>query len=148
MTTDTTLEFRNNQDMFNEIQPANVNIFDAKNSFNQASMGQQVKPAEPQEDVGMEADKIRLMNTVMAPNETLTTNVAQGIEPPPKGEINELSKGVAGVAMEVGVAFMDVFRDKSMDAPEPSALENKLAMNMQPRPTQSFGMGIGGGPGG
>lgn len=132
MSTDTTLEFRNNQDIFQpaQIQPANVNMFDA-----------QIK--NPQSLIVADTDKISLMNTVMAPNETLAQSVPQGMKMPAKGEINELSQGVAGVALEAASALFGSLEDKSEQpaVPQPE-LQNNLAMNHHFRPPSGMIAGL------
>ena len=106
-----------------------------------------IEPQKPEMAADLAADRIGLMNTVMAPNEILT-NPPQNIQMPAKGEINELGRGVAGAALEAATLLFDsVFKPDQNNFEDFAAeTERKLAMNMAPRPP-TIGMGLGGGPG-
>ena len=145
---DSAILFRmNQQDLLQEqrILPPHM---DMSGAFQQAANNNSIgavnnEPKPP----AIDPEKINLMNTVMAPNEILT-NSPKNIQMPAKGEINELSQGVSGVALEAAGALFGSIMEPKQDRLEDFAaeVERKLAMNMAPRPP-TIGMGLGGGPG-
>lgn len=161
MTTDRTLEFRNNQAMFQpELvaqQPDIQGLPHIKNAFNQnanrnqgITLQQALNPQEPitvPSQEGLKEKQNNVINSIHAPG--LLPEAVPIIQKMQESDISTMGKGVAGVAMEAAGALFGSLRDKSKDMePAPEDMERKLAMTMQPKPpTQSFGMGVGGGLG-